>query len=267
MLPCEQLAKSIRRETVKMIHKGRASHVGSCLSIADILAVLYAGTLRVRPDEPEWSERDRFILSKGHAAAALYAVLAIQGFFSKSDLEGYSQEDSLLIGHASHLVAGVEYSTGSLGHGLSVGCGIALWFQRASLPQRVFVLLSDGELNEGSNWEAILFASHHKLDNLTAIIDYNKMQAMGRTADILKMDPLAGKFSSFGWVAREIDGHNLTEIAQEMNCLPFKPGHPSVLIAHTVKGKGVPFMENNLLWHYRTPSDQDLLQALWEIGE
>ena len=262
---CQQLANSIRIRTLKMVHKANASHIGSCLSMADILAVLYGQILNIDPDNPNLPERDRFILSKGHATAILYAVLAEKGFFPLDWLETYCQDGSLLTGHVSHEVPGVEVSTGSLGHGLPIGCGMALAAKGDRQAHRVFVLLSDGELDEGSNWEAILFAAHHHLDNLVAIVDYNKIQSFGTVQEVLNLEPLADKWRAFNWAVREIDGHNLQEISDCLNQVPFESGKPNVVIAHTIKGKGISFMENQLAWHYKSPKTEQLSQALTEL--
>jgi transketolase len=266
MLELANFALSLRVQTLKMVHKAGASHIGSCLSIADILAVLYGEVLQIDPKQPDNPNRDRFILSKGHAGAILYAALAAKGFFPAEWLEDYSQNGSLLLGHISHHVPGVEVSTGSLGHGLSIGTGMALAGHRDCKNYRVFVLLSDGELDEGSNWEPILFAPHHGLDNLVAIIDYNKIQSFGTVKEILNLDPLADKFKAFGWSVVEIDGHNLNEISNALDRAPFEIGKPTVIIAHTIKGKGVSFMENQLAWHYKSPNPEQLAQALAEVG-
>lgn len=249
-----------------MVHKAGASHIGSCLSMADMLAALYGGILNVDPAKPNWPDRDRFILSKGHGAAIVYATLAEAGFFPVDWLDTYCQEGSLLTGHLTHGVPGVELSTGSLGHGLPVGCGLALAGIREDKPYRVFVMLSDGELDEGSNWEAALFAGHHSLDNLVAIIDYNKIQSFGSTREVLDIEPLADKWRSFKWSVKEIDGHDQHQIERALGGTPFTPGSPSVIIAHTVKGKGVSFMEDDLAWHYKSPTVQQLEQALNELG-
>jgi transketolase len=249
-----------------MVHRAGASHVGSCLSAADLLAALYGGILRVDPARPDWPDRDRFILSKGHAAAALYAALAESGFFAVADLESYSRDGSPLTGHVSHHVPGVEFSTGALGHGLPVGCGMALAGQRGGRPYRVFVLLSDGELDEGSNWEAALFAAHHGLDNLVALVDYNKIQSFGRVEEVLGLEPLAGKWRAFNWAVREADGRDPEAVCRLLEAVPWEAGRPSVLIAHTVKGQGVSFMEDRLAWHYKSPTAEQLAQALTELG-
>jgi transketolase len=236
--------------------------------MADLLAVLYSRVLRLDPSRPDWPDRDRFILSKGHGAAILYSVLAERGFFPKDWLETFFQDGTKLAGHITHYgVPGVEVSTGSLGHGLPIGCGMALAGKRESQSYRIFVLLSDGEMDEGSNWEAILFAPHHRLDNLVAIVDYNKIQSFGTVQDVLDLDPLADKWRAFRWTLREIDGHNHQEIEDTLEKVPFEPGRPSVIIAHTVKGKGVSFMENQLAWHYKSPNKEELARALAEVED
>jgi len=264
----EHLARTIRRDCLQMTHRANASHIGTSLSIADLLAVLYTGGLHVDPAQPGWDGRDRFVQSKGHGAAALYAVLAECGFFPRSWLETYCQDGSPLFGHVTHHgVPGVEVSTGSLGHGLSIGCGMALAAKHDGKAHRVVVLLSDGECDEGSTWEAALFAPHHHLDNLTAIIDYNKIQSLGDVKEVLALEPLVDKWRAFGWAVREIDGHDVSGIRASLSGLPFEPGHPSCIVAHTVKGKGVSFMENRLAWHYKSPKPEDLARALAELGE
>ncbi len=249
-----------------MVYRSRAAHIGSALSICDIVAVLYGQVLQVNPLQPDAKLRDRFILSKGHACVAIYSALAETGFFPKEDLLTYGQDHSFLMNHISHKVAGVEFSTGSLGHGLPFGTGKALAAQRSKLDWRTFVLLSDGELGEGSNWEAMMFAAHHHLDNLVAIVDYNKLQSLTTVDKTLRIEPLADKARAFGWAVREIDGHNHAEIANSLLLAPWEKGRPSFLIAHTTKGKGVSFMENSVDWHYKTPSSEQLAQALKEIN-
>jgi transketolase len=262
------LAKRVRVHALRMVHKANASHIGTCLSMADLLAHLYGGVLRVDPANPRWADRDRFLLSKGHGAAGLYAVLAESGFFPREWLATYCVDGTRLAGHVSHYeVPGVEISTGSLGHGLSVGCGMAVAAKADGRPSRVFVLLSDGECDEGSIWEAILFAPHHKLDNLVAVVDFNKIQSFGSVKEVLDLDPFADKWRAFGWSVREIDGHDHDQIASALGSVPFSPGKPSVVIAHTIKGKGIDFMEGQLAWHYKSPNAEQLARALAELGE
>ena len=264
----ERLARTIRVHTLRMTHAAKSSHVGSCLSMAEMLAVLYGRVLRIDPARPDWCDRDRFILSKGHACAALYAVLAETGFFPASWLRTFYQNNSRLAGHITHTgVPGVEVSTGSLGHGLPMACGMALAGKRDARPYRVFALLSDGECDEGSTWEAMLFAAQHKLDNLVTIVDYNKIQSIGRVQEVMDLTPFADKWRACRWSVREIDGHDLAEVERTLGEVPFLDHSPSCIIAHTVKGKGVSFMEDRLLWHYRSPSQEDLQTALDELGE
>src|SRR5262245_620464 len=251
-----------------MVHRAKASHIGGCLSVADILATLYGGVLRFDPRRPAWPERDRLILSKGHGAAALYAVLAETGYFPAAWLEQYCCDGGRLFGHVtSNEVPGVEVSVGSLGHGLPIGCGMALAAARDGRPSRVFVVLSDGECDEGSTWEAALFAGHHRLANLVAVVDYNGIQSFGNVREVLDLDPLADKWRAFRWGVREVDGHDHAALAAALGGVPFEAGRPSVVVARTVKGKGVSFMENELAWHYRSPDDVQLAAALREIGE
>jgi transketolase len=262
-----ELARRVRVEALKMVHRAKASHIASALSITDIVAVLYGRVLHVDPANPELADRDRFILSKGHACVAIYAVLAELGFFPASNLLTYGADHSSLMSHISHKVPGVEFSTGSLGHGLPFGVGKALAAKRSGQAWRTFVLLSDGEWDEGSNWEAAMFASHHELDNLTAVIDYNKLQSLDTVASTLGLEPIAAKFEAFGWEVREVDGHDHDALAKELGTTPWQTGKPSVLIAHTTKGKGVTFMENLVKWHYSNPNDEQLAEALAGLGE
>ena len=261
------LANKIRIAALKMAHKANSSHIGSCLSIADIIAVLYDRILNVDPENPDWPDRDRFLLSKGHAAPAIYAALAEKGFFPTKWLDDYCVNGSPLMEHMNHKVPGIELSTGSLGHALSVGCGMALAAKRNLQNYRVFVLLSDGELDEGSNWEAILFAAHHNLDNLTAIVDYNKLQGFGTVEQVIRLEPLTDKWISFGWSVAEIDGHNHQQIFDKLYKVPLEKNKPTVIIANTIKGKGVSFMENKLEWHYKSPNDEQLQIALKELEQ
>lgn len=264
----QKLAQKIRLHALRMTNMGGSSHIGSVLSMADILAVLYGQILKVDPKNPKWIDRDRFILSKGHAGAGVYAVLAERGFFPVEWLKTHYQNGSLLSGHVSHKgLPGVELSTGSLGHGLSVGTGMAYGAKLDRLKHRVFVLLSDGECDEGSNWEAILFASHHRLDNLVVIVDYNKIQSLKSVSETLELEPFRSKWESFGWCVEEVNGHHHEEMTKAFMKVPFKVGKPSCILAHTVKGKGVSFMENNNLWHYRSPQGEEFENALNELNK
>jgi transketolase len=261
----EELARKIRIHSVKMVNKGGSSHIGSVLSIADILAVLYGRVMNYRANEPKWDGRDRFILSKGHAGVGVYAVLAECGFFNTMELDKHYQNGSIFSGHVSHKgVPGVELSTGSLGHGLPVAAGMALAVKIDKKQHRVFVVMSDGELDEGSNWEAFMFAAHHSLNQLTAVIDRNRLQSMKSTEETLALEPLADKLSAFGWHVIEINGHNHEELYSALQC---KVDKPVVIIANTTKGKGVSYMENKVEWHYRTPKDEFLVQAMKDLGE
>ena len=248
-----------------MVTRARASHIGSALSIADIVAVLYGRTLSVNPSAPDHPERDRFILSKGHACVAVYAALAETGFIDPALLESYGTDGSALMAHISHKVPGVEFSTGALGHGLPFGTGKALAAKRLGNNWRTVVLTSDGEWGEGSNWEAALFAAHHKLDNLLCIIDYNKLQSLTTVDETLRLEPLHSKFEAFGWVVKEVDGHDHDTLAVALDPASWPAGKPAMLIAHTTKGKGVSFMENKVEWHYRNPTPELLTQAVAEI--
>jgi transketolase len=261
----KSLAKRIRFQALQMVHLANASHIGSALSICDIVAVLYGQVLRVDPAEPDAAWRDRFILSKGHACVAIYAALAETGFFPREDLLNYGLDHSTLMNHISHKVDGVEFSTGSLGHGLPFGTGKALAAKRLSECWRTFVLLSDGELGEGSNWEAMMFAAHHKLDNLVAIIDYNKLQSLTTVDQTLRIEPLADKARAFGWAVREVDGHDHVALKRLLAEAPWEQNAPTFLIAHTTKGKGVSFMEGKVEWHYKSPSADQLSCALEEL--
>lgn len=262
----EHLATKIREHALLMAARANASHIASVLSCADIIAVLFVEAMRLRPKEPEWSQRDRFVLSKGHAGAGLYAVLAETGFFDPMLLETYCQNGSVLGGHVSHKgVPGVEVSTGSLGHGLGLASGMAFALGLASGVERVFCLLSDGECDEGSTWEGALFAGHHKLDNLIAVIDYNQWQGYGTVSDAMELEPLADKWRSFGWQVQECDGHDHADLKRHLNSTVGKPGMPTMVIAHTIKGKGVSFMENELAWHYKSPQAEDLKAALSQV--
>ena len=268
MSAAQELAKKVRIHALKMANSGGGSHIGSALSIADILAVLYTEILHLDPKNPKLEQRDRFVLSKGHAGAALYATLAETGFFPVSKLATHYQDGSDLCGHVSHKgIPGVEVSTGSLGHGLSLATGMALAAKIDQKKHRIFTLLSDGECDEGSTWEAILFAAHHHLDNLIAIIDYNKIQSLDMVADTLELEPFADKWRSFGWQVREVDGHNHQQLQSELSSVPLETGSPSVIICHTVKGKGVSFMENTVLWHYRIPKGDEYAAALQELED
>ena len=263
----KELAKRIRLNVVRMSNRARSGHLGSALSIVDIIAVLYGKIMNYDVKDPKSKTRDRFILSKGHAGSAVYAALAEMGFISKELLDSHYEDGSLLSGHVSHIgIPGVEISTGSLGHGLGIGIGFALNAKLKKMKYKVFVVMSDGECDEGSNWESALFASHHKLNNLVAIIDYNKIQCIGRIHEVLSLEPLAKKWKSFNWNVFEIDGHSIEQLVNILENLPDN-GKPNILIAHTIKGKGVSFMEDKIVWHYRWPRETELIKAEDEINK
>jgi len=262
----KKIAAEIRLKVIRMAYDGRHCHIGSSFSEVELLAALYFKIMKHNPKRPKDPARDRLILSKGHGSAALYAILAKAGYFPKIWLKDFVKNGSPLIGHVNyHGVPGVEFSTGSLGHGLPVGLGMALALKKNKLPGRVFVILSDGELDEGSNWEAILAAANWRLDNLVVIVDYNKIQACGRVEEVMPLEPLIDKWQAFNWSAKELDGHNFDQIIPALSNLPFKSTKPSVLIAHTTKGKGVSFMENKMEWHYMTPTKEQLEKAEREL--
>jgi transketolase len=254
-----QRSKAIRKNILDMIYTTRASHIGSCFSVVDILNILYAKILDVDPKFPEKFDRDFLIMSKGHAAAALYSALAHYNFIPFHELADYCKNGGRLAGHITANVPGIELSTGALGHGLSVGCGIAL-----ATKKKVYIILSDGECDEGSIWEAALFAPHHHLNNLTVVIDYNKIQSFGLINEVLNLEPLAKKWRSFNWEVLEVDGHNYNDL---YTAFTYQTNLPKVIIAHTIKGKGISFMENNLAWHYRSPDEIQYDQALKELSK
>jgi len=265
MIDTLQLAKKIRISALKMTSKGGSSHIGSILSIADILAVLYGHVLRINPANPAWEFRDKFVLSKGHAGAGVYSALSHTGFFDTELLETHYQNGSLLSGHVSHKgIPGVEFSTGSLGHGLAVAVGMSLDAKLRGKRNKVYCLLSDGECDEGSNWEAVLIAAHHKLDNLIVIVDYNKLQSVGTNSETLNLEPFADKWRAFNWDVLECNGHSLSELSDVLTTN--RNSAPLCVIAHTVKGKGVSFMENQVLWHYRTAKGEEFEKAIKELS-
>ena len=260
-----EFAGNIRLHAIRMISQSGASHLGGNFSMAEIVAVLYGAILHVDPKNPSSPNRDHFVLSKGHAAAGLYAALAEKGFFPMEWLDSFYGDGAKLSGHITKHIPGIDISTGSLGHGLSIGTGFALAGKKSGRSYRSFVLLSDGECNEGSTWEAVMFAAQHRLDNLVSIVDYNKMQALGPTAEIIDMEPFVEKWESFGWETQEVDGHDVAQLFNVLSKIPLQNGKPTCVIAHTIKGKGVSFMENELLWHYRTPKGKEYETAIEEL--
>ena len=263
----DRVAREIRGSVVEMSHRAGTPHLGSALSCVDLLVTAYWTALRIDPSNPTARDRDRFILSKGHAVSALYATLAHRGFFPMAQLETFNEAGSALAEQPSPAcVPGLELATGSLGHGLSVGLGMAFAGRLAGLPYRVLVLMSDGECNEGSVWEAALFGAAQRLERVAAIIDYNKWQATGRSNEIMALAPLREKWEAFGWSACEVDGHDLKALVQVLGNVPDGSGKPIAIAAHTVKGKGVSFMEDDNNWHYRSPNADEVLKARVELG-
>lgn len=262
--PClDARSRSLRRIVVDTMAKAGRGHLGPAMSLMEIMRVLYDDVLALRPSEPHWPDRDRFILSKGHGCLALYTLLADKGFFPRVTLDTFCQHDSILGGHPEHgVVPGVEASTGALGHGLSIGVGLALAARMKGRSWRTFVVLGDGELNEGSVWEAAMAAGKHHLTALTTIVDYNKMQSYGPTAEVQELEPLADKFEAFGFAVAEVDGHDVAALRRVFASLPLAQDRPSCIIAHTVKGKGIPMAEHNANWHHRNKLSDAEMQAI-----
>ena len=261
-----RMAQSVRYTTLQLSHNANESHSAGALSMVDILVTLYVNYLNNSPEKQNAPYRDRFILSKGHCCASLYTVLAEMGYFEKSELLSHFAENGThLYAHVSHTLPGIELSTGSLGHGLPVACGLAIGSKRKGINNKVYCLVGDGEMNEGSNWESIMFASHNKLDNLCLIIDKNEMQALGDTKDILCLDPLPIKLEAFQWNVINIDGHNYDQIIEAFENFKNCKGKPTVIVANTIKGKGVSFMEHNLKFHYTAPTQEELKIAKEEL--
>lgn len=262
----KEYAKAIRRTAIQLAYNTNTSHSGGTLSQADILAVLYSGVMNITPGTINDSKRDRFIQSKGHCCASYYAALALKGFMDYDELmESYCKDGSQYFEHVSHKLPGVELSTGSLGHGLPVACGMALGSKRSDNPFSVYIIIGDGEINEGSNWEAIMFAAHNKLDNLCVILDKNKMQALGDTKDILCLDPIAEKLKAFQWNVIDIDGNSIEQLVDAFYNFKDTTNKPTIIIANTIKGKGVSYMENNLKFHYSAPNEEELKIAMEEL--
>lgn len=256
-----------RKKILESIKKANAGHTAGSLSCIDILNVLYNRVLNVTPETFDDPDRDRYIQSKGHSIEALYVVLADRGFIPESDLDTLAQYQSHYVGHPTRKVNGIEQNTGALGHGLSVSVGLALAAKKDNASYRVFTLLGDGELTEGSNWEALLAGAHYSLDNLTAIVDYNTLQITGRISDVLRTDPLEEKFRAFGWAVRHVNGHDVAELSDALLSVPFESGKPGIAIARTVKGKGITFMEDAREWHHKVPDDDQYVLAMQELDE
>jgi len=263
----DERSLELRRLVVRALSGSRQGHIGASMSLMEVVRVLYDDVLRFRLNEPEWVNRDRFILSKGHGCLALYAILADKGFIPEEELLKFCAFDGLLGGHPESAIPGVEASTGSLGHGLSIGVGMALYAKIYRMDYRVFTLLGDGECNEGSIWEAALGAAKHRLDNLVAIVDYNKSQAYGPTYDVLDLEPLADKWKSFGFGVCEADGHDVNALRETFSAAPLITGKPTAVICHTVKGKGISFAENNMAWHHKNKIGEAEIRSLLEALE
>lgn len=258
---------NLRKNILKYIYKAKAGHTGGSLSCIDILNVLYNRVLNIDPNDFKNVDRDRYIQSKGHCVEALFVTLADRGFFPESDLETLCEYQSHYIGHPTKKVHGVEQNTGALGHGLSICVGEAIAAKLDGKRHRVYTLLGDGELPEGSNWEALLSASHYKLDNLYAILDNNKQQITGNNKDVMNTDSVREKIEAFGWAVKEVDGHDLEQLEEALNNGPFEKGKPNFIIAHTIKGKGISYMEGVLKWHHGVPSEEQYALALSELNE
>ena len=258
----DQRSKELRKTIIKILEAAGRGHVGASFSLVEMMRVLYDDILKYDAKNPTWKDRDRCILSKGHGCLALYVMLAEKGFFPQEELYKFCKSDGILGGHPEHKVAGVEASTGSLGHGLSIGVGMAIHGKYEKTNHRIFVVIGDGESNEGSIWEAALSAAKHKLDNLTVLVDYNKHQSYASTYEVLDLEPFADKWRAFGFSVQEVDGHSVEELKTTLKKVPFAANQPSALICHTVKGKGVAFCEGNMKWHHKSKIADEEIQSL-----
>lgn len=266
--PLDERSRHLRRLAVRALDKGERGHIGSTMSLIEILRVLYDDIVRFRATEPSWPDRDRLILSKGHGCIALYVILADRGFFPTETLDTFCHRDSILGGHPEAAkVPGVEASTGALGHGLSIGVGMALAARIQKRDSRVFAVMGDGEINEGSIWEAAMCAGKHRLSNLTAIIDYNKIQSAGPTREIQDLEPLVDKWRAFGFATAEVDGHDVAELGSLFRRCPLNEDRPTAIICHTVKGKGIPFAEHDPTWHHKAKLPPDTIAKMYEALE
>lgn len=266
-LPTQEELRYLRRKAIEMAYRAGGGHIGGAFSCAEIVSVLYKNILRIKPGDPDFEDRDRLILSKGHGCLSVYILLADLGFFPKRELELFCRPGGILVGHTTVTIPGVEASTGSIGHGLPIGVGMAIAAKLDKRAWRVFVVMSDGDCQEGSTWEAIMAAAHHKLDNLVAIVDYNNMCSFEPVTKMFNsFEPIKEKFKDFGWIIDEVDGHDPQSIFSSLSKVPFKVSKPSVIIAHTVKGKGVSFIENSPSWHYRAPTEEEYKKALEELS-
>lgn len=262
----EDIAREIRCSILTMIREAGVGHIGGSLSITDILVALYFKVLKINPRDPGWPDRDRLVMSKGHGAAAIYSTLAEKGFFPKEELRTFGLINSNLQVHPDkNRVPGIEASTGALGQGLSIGLGMALAARLNKKDYYTFIILGDGEIQEGQVWEAAMFASHYRIDNLTAVLDYNNVQLMGNVSEIMEIAPVAEKWSSFGWEVLEIDGHNFNQIIESLYKAKEVKGKPTIIIANTTKGKGVSFMQNTCKWHGSVPTQEEYIKAVAEI--
>ncbi len=262
MLELAKSALRVRRHILRLIKAGKAGHVGGALSAADLLTALYFRVMKIDPLRPDWPERDRLVVSAGHKSLVLYAALAARGYFPEQLLDSYGSLGSRLPGHPDmHKLPGVEASTGALGHGLSIAGGMALGLRLSGLASRVFVVMGDGELAEGSNWEAAAASSHHKLENLVVIVDRNGLQISGRTVEVMSYEPLEERWKSFGWSVRRVDGHDFGQILKTLQAVPFERGRPSAIVADTIKSRGLSFAEGKVEYHYWKPAPEELAQA------
>jgi transketolase len=262
----EKKAAAIRRDLLAMIHNCKAGHTGGALSSVDILVALYYSVMKVDPGNPRWAGRDYFVMSKGHSVEGLICILADRGFFDKAELDTFCRYRTRLIGHPSNKVPGIEMNTGALGHGLSMAVGMAMGLKMAGRPNRVFAVMGDGEQAEGSIWEAAMAGSHYRLDNLTGIVDRNRLQISGDTEEVMGLEPLAGRWKAFGWEVHDIDGHDLAALVGNLGARPGDSGKPRLFIARTVKGKGVREMENVARWHHGVPDAALLASALRQLA-
>ena len=266
--PLDARSIELRRQVVRVLKGGGRGHVGTSLSPLEVLRVLYDRILKYDPKNPKWTDRDRFILSKGHGCIALYVMLHEKGFFPDEEMNQFCRFDGILGGHPDPKVPGIEVSTGSLGHGLSIAVGMAVSAKYEKAKHRVFVLLGDGECDEGSVWEAAMSAAKHKLDNLTVMVDYNKHQSYASTYEVLDLEPFADKWRAFGFNCREVDGHDVAALEKTLKSVPFEKRKPSAIICHTVKGKGISFAENNMKWHHKSSfKDNDIEELLEALGD
>lgn len=262
----ELAAAKSRRNVLRMVEASHHGHLGGAMSCLDIVTALYFYKMNVRPEDPKWADRDRFLLSAGHKCMVQYAVLAERGYFDKSVLDTYGGLKTKIPGHPDmHKLPGVEANTGALGHGLSIASGMALALRAEGKDSKVYVVMGDGELAEGSNWEAAAVAAHYGLDNLVVFVDFNGLQISGKVQDIMNFTPVAEHFAAFGWAVRDIDGNNMEEVVSTLDALPLEKGKPNLIVAHTIKGRGVSFAENKASYHYWTPKDDEMAQAIAEV--